>query len=810
MPFRHSEAITRARRIPLMLAALTAASALLATPVTRAAFLPLPATGAQVNDDPVNSIDPSLAAGISDVAGGAVTAGKVEVPWATFEQRVAGGEQQIFVRAFKNGAWVTQGLPASLNIDPTEEAEAPSIDFAGTGRTVPWVAWYEPSAAAGWPTNIFASRFNVAANRWLPSGQGRGPVHLPSLNIHTLRTAEHPSVAGGATVAGNDPVPWITWEENDGVPNDGTTLRQIFVAKALKQAVPGTACPVGTKPTGGVDVNGFCWQQVGLDRLNPSGPLPSDTRDPTLNIDPTRSGVEPAIAFTGPNDTVAWVVWYEEDPTQIDGLRSNDMVFAAKIVADGTADGGFRWVAFGNGTAGQTNALDTSGAHGFGNCAESQDAEDACALNAVASRDAENPRVAAGTLKPGGATVPWVVWQEDVGGGTHAVFVSRLVGGDHFELFNSGHPVSNTTNDATRPDITFSGNVPYISWLENVSGAEVTFVGHFEGGASAPAFKLDTPTGIPNSAFGPNIADPPRVPISSGCAANPTNADGASCQGGAVGTPFVPYTAGSPGAQHLFAQAFAPTDVSTLAATDVSETDATLNGSANPDGAAILTHFDFGATTAYGTSTADARLDVASVATAFDATVSGLTHGATVHFRAVAKTDFVTVDGPDQSFTTSTPVPTTTPESSTTSTTTAVSTTTTATEPSPTTTTLAPAPGEPCVDRSNGFDAASCRIGTLAATLGGHSAQDLGGKATARRLNALLGRAHRFLGSVERGANVSRNLKRARRELRSFEKAVQQALERKRAPIDPELGRFILGLVTHATEDVGAKQASLR
>ena len=30
--------------------------------------------------------------------------------------------------------------------------------------------------------------------------------------------------------------------------------------------------------------------------------------------------------------------------------------------------------------------------------------------------------------------------------------------------------------------------------------------------------------------------------------------------------------------------------------------------------------------------------------------MSGLTQGATVHFRAVAKTDFVTVDGPDQSF----------------------------------------------------------------------------------------------------------------------------------------------------------------
>src|SRR5438874_1448531 len=508
---------TPAGRLRRTIAGLAALAALLAAPAARAAFLPLPANGSQVNNDLANAIDPNQDAGVSDVAGGAVTAGKVPVPWATFEQKVAGGEQQIFARAFKNGAWVTQGFPASLNIDPSQEAEAPSIDFAGTGRTVPWVAWYEPSASSGWPTNIFASRFNAAANLWLPSGQGRGPNHLPSLNIHTL--------------------------------------------------------------------------------------------------------------------------------------RSNDMVFAAKIVADSTADGGFRWVAVGNGTAGQINVLDTSGVHGFGNCADSQDAEDACSLNAIARRDAENPRVAAGTLTPGGTTVPWVVWQEDLGlgDGKHAIFVSRLVGGDHFALFNGGQPLSNTANDATRPDITFSGNVPYISWQEDISDAQVTFVGHFEGGARAPVFKLDTPTGVPNSKFG-NAKDPLRAPISSGCTANPFNADGASCQGGAVGTPFFLYTAGDPGAQHLFAQAFVPTDVSTLAATDVSATDATLNGSANPGGAAILTRFDFGPTTNYGSATADARLDVASVATAFDATLNGLTQNETVHFRAVARTDFVTVDGPDQSF----------------------------------------------------------------------------------------------------------------------------------------------------------------
>jgi len=76
------------------------------------------------------------------------------------------------------------------------------------------------------------------------------------------------------------------------------------------------------------------------------------------------------------------------------------------------------------------------------------------------------------------------------------------VNGDHFELFNSGQPISNTVNDATKPDITFPGNEPYISWQENVSGVQRIFVGPFEGGAVAPAFHLDTPGGIVNSTFG--------------------------------------------------------------------------------------------------------------------------------------------------------------------------------------------------------------------------------------------------------------------------------------------------------------------
>lgn len=626
----------------------TMLAGMLASPAS-AAFVSLPASGAQVNDDAVNSIDPKQDAGLADVAGGTVVAGNVQVPWATFEQKIA-ESQQIFVRAFKNGAWVTQGSPASLNIDPAVEAEAPSIDFAGPGRTVPWVAWYEPSSHFGEPTNIFASRFNAGANVWLPSGQDRADgAHVPSLNIHTNRTAENPSVAGGATVAGNDPVPWIIWEENDGAGADEYSPRQIFVAKGVKQPAAGTPC-TGFKPSEANNQNGFCWQQVGIERLASGQTTARDaTVDPTLNIDPTRAGVEPDIAFTGKDDTVVWTVWYEEDPSAVPGLRSNQMVFAAKAVANAAADGGFQWVAVGNGTAGQTNVLDVSGANGWGPCAASQENEDACALNVVPGNDAQNPRVAAGTMTPGQPTVPWVVFEEANSSGRHGIFVSRLAGGDHFALLNGGQPISNPHGDASRADITFAGNTPYVSWHEQIGSALLTFVGHFEGPAAAPVFKLDTAGGIAASAF-TDLDNPQRSPISSTCTANPTNADGATCQGGAIGTPFFLFTTSGDGAKKLFADAYAPSDVQTLAATDVTSSSATLNGSANPGGTSARVHFDFGATTAYGSSTASESLGVGIVPTPFDAGIDA-TASSTIHYRAVAASDFATIAGPDTTVT---------------------------------------------------------------------------------------------------------------------------------------------------------------
>src|SRR5690349_1942330 len=120
-------------------------------------FFPLP-PGAQVNDDPPAGIDKNLSVSgadptNADVTGGALVAGKPNVPWAVFRQRETRGgpppADQIFSRSFA-GVWTTRGagtvggrssgspqFRASLNFDQGQDGEAPAIDFAGAGRTVP-------------------------------------------------------------------------------------------------------------------------------------------------------------------------------------------------------------------------------------------------------------------------------------------------------------------------------------------------------------------------------------------------------------------------------------------------------------------------------------------------------------------------------------------------------------------------------------------------------------------------------------------------------------------------------------------------
>ncbi|HEY4279048.1 MAG TPA: hypothetical protein VGM91_12550 [Conexibacter sp.] len=482
----------------------------------------------QVNNDKAAGIDPHRPVRLkdptnADVVGGALVAGAPAVPWATFQQRTAHADQ-VFARAFKDGAWTTQGdgttfglssgAPAfrgSLNFDQTKNGEAPSIDFAGAGRATPWATWYE-DGTSGFQSHkqVFISRFDSASGKWVFTGGARGAARgtpVPSLNIHVDKNAINPSVAGGSTLDPTRPAPWVTWQET-GASGPGAGRQQIFVDKPI----PGATSCNANQPQQGDPVGGFCFQDTGAQRLG---------ADPSLNVDRTRDGVEPDIAFTGANDSVPWVVWYEQNHSKA-GLHNNEMVFASKAVPSTAAgvNGGFQWTVVGSRAQG---ALD--GSADGGTCGMSPTAEGDCSLNANAGASGEDPRIAAGTMTPGSPTVPWITWDE---GGQ--VFVSRLVGTGadaRFVIANHGRPIAS----GTRADITFTRNTPVVTWHR---GGQLRS-GHF---VTPDSFAVD------GGPVGTQVSAAVRAPISSSCIATPFNADGAMCQGGADGAPFFLLTEG--------------------------------------------------------------------------------------------------------------------------------------------------------------------------------------------------------------------------------------------------------------------------
>jgi hypothetical protein len=612
--------------------------------------------GVQVNNDPDAGVHPSDPVALgdptnADLLGGALTAGDPAVPWAIFQQKETSqsGQDQVFVRSFAGGVWTTRGdgtlggassasptFSGSLNFDQGQDAEAPSIDFAGVGRTVPWATWYEGAASLGGVKQIFASRFDNSPDanqgKWIFAGQSRLTtglnVAVPSLNINTNKAAENPSVAGGSAADPTKPGPWITWQEK-GASSPGLNKNQIFVVKPIG---PGATSCVGVTPAGqnpsAAPVGGFCWQQVGVERLGV---------DPSLNVDRTRDGVEPDIAFTGPNDSVPWVVWYEQGSSAV-GLRNNELVFAAKGVAPGnsppptgTVDGGFNWVAVGRTGSG---VLDASGAtkHG-GPCAESQDGERSCSLNFNGNASAEDARVASGTMVAGTPTVPWVVWDEGTGAANNnSVFVAHLVG-TNFVIANNNKPIG----IGDRADITFSGTTPYVTW-------------HHSGHVQTGHFSTPTHFVRDNSNIGASASDSVRAPISSSCTANPFNADGSSCQGGALGTPFFLLTTGTASVAKLFELAYRPAAPVTGAATAITKTGGTVSGSVNPVGTPVQVGIQFGKSKAYGHTVATRRLKPANQVVRFSGKVSGFKPGTTVHYRAFARTDFGPFFGADRTF----------------------------------------------------------------------------------------------------------------------------------------------------------------
>src|SRR5438128_2617952 len=103
----------------------------------------------------------------------------------------------------------------------------------------------------------------------------------------------------------------------------------------------------------------------------------------------------------------------------------------------------------------------------------------------------------------------------------------------------------------------------------------------------------------------------------------------------------------SHGSDQTFVSSAAPT-VTTKAASSVKDTSATLNGSVDPNGLATTVYFEYGTTTGYGTKTPAASAGSGTNTKSISAAVTGLTGGATYHFRLVATNATGTTNGADQ------------------------------------------------------------------------------------------------------------------------------------------------------------------
>jgi phosphodiesterase/alkaline phosphatase D-like protein len=114
------------------------------------------------------------------------------------------------------------------------------------------------------------------------------------------------------------------------------------------------------------------------------------------------------------------------------------------------------------------------------------------------------------------------------------------------------------------------------------------------------------------------------------------------------------------GADQTFTTPGPPSAV-TGAASAVTDNSATLAGSVAANGADATVTFEYGETTAYGSSAAGSPSPVSgSTSTAVTAALSGLIPGTTYHYRVVASSTNGTTEGADQTFTTAAPpVPTT-------------------------------------------------------------------------------------------------------------------------------------------------------
>ena len=169
-----------------------------------------------------------------------------------------------------------------------QDGEAPAIDFAGAGRTVPWATWYEntsrrPASAtttsspvgSTTPATPIRASGSSPARPWSGRRNSAGP-----LAEHPHRPGRREPVGGRRLGGRSDQAGPVGDVAGDGANASGNGKDQIFTsATRVPDRPTATASSRRVSPTARhvPAIGGFCWQQVGIERL---GTRPVDERRP--------------------------------------------------------------------------------------------------------------------------------------------------------------------------------------------------------------------------------------------------------------------------------------------------------------------------------------------------------------------------------------------------------------------------------------------------------------------------------------------------------------------------------------------------
>jgi hypothetical protein len=174
----------------------------------------------------------------------------------------------------------------------------------------------------------------------------------------------------------------------------------------------------------------------------------------------------------------------------------------------------------------------------------------------------------------------------------------------------------------------------------------------------APSVLASAPTAVQDIAVDPNDAQ--HVWVSAGSGVSLTTDGGATWRDTQLGGPaqriaLVPgsYPVAYAGTNNgVFKYEVTPPDLSAVSVGTVGTTSASLSGSVNPVSLPSTAYFQYGPTTAYGSTTPVQSIPSGTTAVPIAATLMGLTPGTTYHVRLVSTTAAGTSLGGDAGFTT--------------------------------------------------------------------------------------------------------------------------------------------------------------